>query len=78
MTDNALWAEDYVADLDGSLSFYFLYFMDLYRNRSILKMSKPDLNVADDNLKLDYVIRPLVAVVNVNSALNQLVALCES
>ena len=62
MNDNAHRAEDYVADLDGSLSFYFLYFMDLYRNRSILKMPKPDLNVADDNLKLDYVIRPIVAV----------------
>ena len=78
MTDNALRAEDYVADPDASLSFYFLYFMDLYRNRSILKMPEPDLNVADDNLKLDYVIRPMAAGVNVNSALNQLVALCES
>ena len=52
--------------------------MDLHRKRSILKVPKPDLNVADDNLKLDYVIRLMVAVVNVNSALNQLVALCES
>ena len=41
-------------------------------------MPKPDLNVADDNLKLDYLIRPMVAVVNVNPALNQLAALCES
>ena len=50
MADNALWAEDYAADLDGSLSFYFLYFMDLYTSRSILKMPKPDLHVADDDL----------------------------
>ena len=41
-------------------------------------MPEPDLNVADDNLKLEHVIRPMVAGVNVNSALNQLVALSES
>ena len=78
VTDNALWAEDYVADLDGSLSFYFLYFTNLYRNRSILTMPKRDLNVADNNLELDYVIRSMVTFVNVDSALDQLVALCES
>ena len=78
MNDNAHRAEDYVADLDGSLSFYFLYFTNLYRNRSILTMPKRDLNVADNNLKLDYVIRSMVTFVNVDSALDQLVALCES
>ena len=41
-------------------------------------MPKPDPNVADDNLKLDYDIRPMVAIVNVDSASDQLVALCES
>ena len=40
--------------------------------------SQPDLNVADNNLKLDYVIRSMVTFVNVDSALDQLVALCES
>ena len=78
MNDNAHRAEDYVAVLDGSLSFYFLYFTNLYRNRSILTMPKRDLNVADNNLKLDDVIRSMVTFVNVDSALDQLVALCES
>ena len=76
-TDNVLRAEGYVADLNCTLSFYFLNFMDLYRNRRILKIPKPDLNVANDNLQLDYVIRSKVTVVNVGSALDQLVALCE-
>ena len=41
-------------------------------------MPKPDLNVAHDNLKLDDVIRSMATFVNVGSALDQLVALCES
>ena len=52
--------------------------MDLYRNRHILNMLKPDLDVADDDLKLDDVIRSMVTFGNVRSVLDQLVVLCES
>jgi len=78
VADDPYQAEDYVAKSDGSLSFYFSYFMDLYRNRGILKMLKPDLGVSDDDLILDDVVRSMVTFGNVRSVLDQLVALCES
>ena len=78
VTDDAHQAEDYVANSDGGFSFYFRYFMDLYRNRGILKMLKPDLNVLDGDLRLNDVIRSMVTFGVVDSVLDQLVVLCES
>ena len=77
VTDDGGRAEDYIADPNGGLSFYFRYFMDLYRSRGILKMLKPDLEVADEDLTLDDVIRSMVTFGDVSSVLDQLVALCE-
>ena len=77
VTDEPGEAEDYIADPNGGLSFYFSYFMDLYRSRGILKMLKPDLDVSDDDLKLDDVIRSMVTFGDANGVLDQLVDLCE-
>ncbi len=41
-------------------------------------MLKPDLDVSDDDRKLDNVIRSMVTFGEVQSVLDQLVALCES
>ena len=78
VTDDPHQAEDYIANSAGGFSFYFRYFMDLYRNRGILKMLKPDLSVSDDDLRLDDVVRSMVTIGNVRSVLDQLVVLCES
>jgi len=77
VTDDAQRAEDYIADPNGGLSFYFKYFVDQYRSRGILEMLKPDTSVADDDLKLDDVIRSMVTFGDVAGVLDQLVALCE-
>ncbi|MBT3332030.1 MAG: LLM class flavin-dependent oxidoreductase [Rhodospirillaceae bacterium] len=77
VTDDQQEAEDYIANPNGGLSFYFRYFMDLYRSRGILEMLKPDRDVSDDDLKLDDVIRSMVTFGDANSVLDQLVDLCE-
>ena len=77
VTDDPRRAEDYIADPEAGLSFYFKYFMDLYRSRGILKMLKPDLEVSDDDLTLDEVIRSMVTFGDAASVLDQLVALGE-
>jgi alkanesulfonate monooxygenase SsuD/methylene tetrahydromethanopterin reductase-like flavin-dependent oxidoreductase (luciferase family) len=77
VTDDAERAEDYVADPNGGLSFYFRYFMDQYRRRGILEMLKPDTAVTDDDLELNDIICSMVTHGDAADVLDQLVALCE-
>jgi alkanesulfonate monooxygenase SsuD/methylene tetrahydromethanopterin reductase-like flavin-dependent oxidoreductase (luciferase family) len=77
VTDDAERAEDYMADPNGGLSFYFRYFMDQYRRRGILEMLKPDTAVTDDDLELNDIIRSMVTYGDAADVLDQLVALCE-
>ena len=71
-------AEDYLADPDNGLSFYYQFFIHSFsRGRKALFMLKPDLDVPDEALQLDDVKRALVIAGSPRRVLDQLVALRE-
>jgi alkanesulfonate monooxygenase SsuD/methylene tetrahydromethanopterin reductase-like flavin-dependent oxidoreductase (luciferase family) len=76
VTETDAEAEDYLADPDNGLSFYYHFFIYSFsRGRKALFMLKPDLDVPDEAVTLDAVKRALVIAGSPRRVLDQLVAL---
>jgi alkanesulfonate monooxygenase SsuD/methylene tetrahydromethanopterin reductase-like flavin-dependent oxidoreductase (luciferase family) len=78
VTDTDAEAEDYLADPENGLSFYYHFFIHSFsKGRKALFMLKPDLDVPDEAVTLDGVKRALVIAGSPRRVLDQLVALRE-
>jgi alkanesulfonate monooxygenase SsuD/methylene tetrahydromethanopterin reductase-like flavin-dependent oxidoreductase (luciferase family) len=78
VTETDAEAEDYLADSENGLSFYYHFFIHSFsRGRKALFMLKPDLEVPDEAVTLDEVKRALVIAGSSRRVLEQLVALRE-
>ena len=76
VTDTDAEAEDYLADPDTGLAFYFRFFVHSFgKGRKMLFMLKPDLEVPDEDLTPDMVKRGLMIAGSPRRVLDQLVAL---
>ncbi len=76
VTETETEAEDYLADPDSGLSFYYRFFMHSFSHaRKALFMLKPDLDVPDEAVTLDAVKRGMIIAGNPRRVLDQLVAL---
>ncbi|MBI2153652.1 MAG: LLM class flavin-dependent oxidoreductase [Candidatus Rokubacteria bacterium] len=78
VTETDAEAEDYLADPESGLSFYYRFFLHSFAHgRKALFMLKPDLEVPDEDVTVDTVKRALVIAGNPRRVLDQLVALRE-
>ena len=69
-------AEDYLADPDNGLSFYYRYFLHSFGQiRKALFMLKPDLDMPDEAVTVDAIKRALIIAGSPRRVLDQLVAL---
>ena len=71
-------AEDYLADPDNGLSFYYSFFLFSFsRLRKALFMVKPDLDMPDEAVTVDAIKRGMIIAGSPRRVLDQLVALRE-
>ena len=78
VTDTDAEAEEYLADPDSGLSFYYSFFHHSFsKGRKALFMLKSDLEVPDEDVTIDSVKRALVIAGSPRRVLEQLVALRE-
>ncbi|HEU5322229.1 MAG TPA: LLM class flavin-dependent oxidoreductase [Methylomirabilota bacterium] len=78
VTETDAEAEDYLADPDSGLSFYYRFFHYSFSHaRKALFMLKPDLEVPDEDVGVDTVKRALIIAGSPRRVLDQLVALRE-
>src|SRR3990172_1193250 len=76
VTETDAEAEDYLADPDNGLSFYYRFFIHSFSSaRKALFMLKPDLLMPDEDVTVDTVKRALIIAGNPRRVLDQLVAL---
>jgi alkanesulfonate monooxygenase SsuD/methylene tetrahydromethanopterin reductase-like flavin-dependent oxidoreductase (luciferase family) len=76
VTESDAEAEDYLADPDTGLAFYYRFFhYSFSRGRKALFMLKPDLEVPDEDVTADDVKRALIIAGSPGRVLDQLVAL---
>jgi alkanesulfonate monooxygenase SsuD/methylene tetrahydromethanopterin reductase-like flavin-dependent oxidoreductase (luciferase family) len=77
VTEDAAEAEDYMADPDGGLRFYYRYFIVTYSARGVLEMIKPDVAMPDEQVTEEIVARSMTSHGDPKSVLDQLVALAD-
>ncbi len=78
VTESDAEAEDYLADPENGLSFYFRFFLFSFTElRKAPIMVKPDLDVPDDALTVDAIKRAIMIAGSPRRVLEQLVALRE-
>ena len=78
VTETDAEADDYLADPDNGLSFYYRFFhYSFSQGRKALFMLKPDLEIPDEDVTMDTVKRALVIAGSPRRVLDQLVALRE-
>ena len=78
VTETDAEAEDYLADPDSGLSFYYKFFIHSFsRGRKALFMIKPDVDLPDEATTVDAVKRGMIIAGSPSSVLDQLVALRE-
>jgi alkanesulfonate monooxygenase SsuD/methylene tetrahydromethanopterin reductase-like flavin-dependent oxidoreductase (luciferase family) len=78
VTESDAEAEEYLADPDNGLSFYYRFFHHSFsKGRKALFMLKPDLLIPDEDVTMDMVKRALVIAGSPKRVLEQLVALRE-
>jgi alkanesulfonate monooxygenase SsuD/methylene tetrahydromethanopterin reductase-like flavin-dependent oxidoreductase (luciferase family) len=76
VTESDAEAEDYLADPDTALAFYYRFFhYSFSRGRKALFMLKPDIEVPDEDVTVDDVQRALIIAGSPGRVLDQLVAL---
>ena len=76
VTETDAQAEDYLADPDSGLSFYYKFFIHSFaQGRKALFMLKPDLDMPDEAVTVDAVKRGLIIAGSPRRVLEQLVAL---
>ena len=76
VTESDAEAEDYLADPDTALAFYYRFFhYSFSRGRKALFMLKPDIEVPDEDVTVDDVERALIISGSPRRVLDQLVAL---
>jgi alkanesulfonate monooxygenase SsuD/methylene tetrahydromethanopterin reductase-like flavin-dependent oxidoreductase (luciferase family) len=72
------FSQDYLADPDNGLSFYYTFFhFSFSRGRKALFMLKPDLELPDEDVTMDMIKRTLIIAGTPARVLDQLVALRE-
>ena len=78
VTESDAQAEEYLADPDNGLSFYYHFFHHSFsKGRKALFMLKPDLDVPDEDVTMDMIKRALVIAGSPRRVVEQLVALRE-
>jgi alkanesulfonate monooxygenase SsuD/methylene tetrahydromethanopterin reductase-like flavin-dependent oxidoreductase (luciferase family) len=78
VTETDAQAEDYLADPDNGLSFYYTFFHHSFsQGRKALFMLKPDIEVPDEDITMDTIKRALIIAGSPRRVLDQLVALRE-
>jgi alkanesulfonate monooxygenase SsuD/methylene tetrahydromethanopterin reductase-like flavin-dependent oxidoreductase (luciferase family) len=78
VTESDAEAEEYLADPDNGLSFYYHFFHHSFsKGRKALFMLKPDLLIPDEDVTEDMIKRALVIAGSPRRVLEQLVALRE-
>lgn len=78
VTETDAEAEDYLADPDSGLSFYYTFFRHSFsQGRKALFMLKPDLDVPDEAVTPDVIKRALIIAGSPGRVVDQLVALRE-
>jgi alkanesulfonate monooxygenase SsuD/methylene tetrahydromethanopterin reductase-like flavin-dependent oxidoreductase (luciferase family) len=78
VTETDAEAEDYLADPNNGLSFYYTFFHHSFsQGRKALFMLKPDLEVPDEDITMDTIKRALIIAGRPRRVLDQLVALRE-
>jgi len=78
VTETDAEAEDYLADPDNGLSFYYTFFHHSFsQGRKALFMLKPDIEVPDEDITMDTIKRALIITGSPRRVLDQLVALRE-
>jgi len=78
VTDSDAEAEDYLADPDNGLSFYYRFFIHSFsKGRKALFMLKPDVEMPDESVTIDVVKRALIIAGGPRRVLDQLVSLRE-
>ena len=78
VTDTDAQAEDYLADPDNGLSYYYRFFRYSFsQGRKALFMLKPDLDVSDEAVTVDDIKRALIIAGSPKRVLDQLVSLRE-
>ncbi len=76
VTETDAGAEDYLADPDSGLSFYYRFFIHSFAHgRKALFMVKPDLDTPDEAVTVDAVKRGMIIAGSPRRVLDQLVAL---
>jgi alkanesulfonate monooxygenase SsuD/methylene tetrahydromethanopterin reductase-like flavin-dependent oxidoreductase (luciferase family) len=76
VTESEAEAEEYLADPDNGLSFYYRFFHFSFSElRKALHMVKPDLEMPDEDLTVDAIKRALIIAGRPGRVLDQLVAL---
>ncbi|MCI0545969.1 MAG: LLM class flavin-dependent oxidoreductase, partial [Candidatus Rokubacteria bacterium] len=76
VTESDEIAEDYLADAENGLSFYYRFFQHSFSQaRKALFMLKPDLDVPDERVTMDDIKRALIIAGSPGRVLDQLVAL---
>src|SRR5499427_1354089 len=76
ITETDAEAEDYLADPDNGLSFYYSFFRYSFsQGRKALFMLKPDLEVSDEDITMDTIKRALIIAGSPRRVLDQLAAL---
>jgi alkanesulfonate monooxygenase SsuD/methylene tetrahydromethanopterin reductase-like flavin-dependent oxidoreductase (luciferase family) len=76
VTESDAEAEDYLADPDNGLSFYYRFFLFSFTSlRKALFMVKPDLDMPDDAVTVDAIKRGMILAGSPRRVLDQLVAL---
>jgi alkanesulfonate monooxygenase SsuD/methylene tetrahydromethanopterin reductase-like flavin-dependent oxidoreductase (luciferase family) len=76
VTESDAEAEDYLADPDNGLSFYYRFFLFSFTQlRKAPFMVKPDLDMPDDALTVDAIKRGMIIAGSPRRVLDQLVAL---
>ena len=78
VTESDAEAEDYLADPDSGLSFYYKFFIHSFSlGRKALFMIKPDVDLPDADTTVDVVKRGMIIAGSSSRVLDQLVALRE-
>jgi len=78
VTESDAEAEDYLADPENGLSFYYKFFLFSFSQlRKALFMVKPDLEAPDESISVDTVKRGMIIAGSPARVLEQLVALRE-
>ena len=78
VTETDAQAEDYLADPDNGLSYYYRFFRYSFsQGRKALFMLKPDLEIPDEDVTMDTIKRALIIAGSPKRVLEQLVALRE-